>query len=163
WRGGAYDPALADAFCRDAAKLMAGLEEEPAWETVLALEPGARTYLDEAQLDDACRALADFGDLKSPYTLDHPSGVAALAAAATDAAQLGRAALLHDLGRVGVSAGVWGKPGPLSEREWEKVRLHPYHTERILAKPEALARLGILAAHHHERLDGAGYHRGLPA
>jgi HD-GYP domain-containing protein (c-di-GMP phosphodiesterase class II) len=170
-RGGAYDPALADAFCRDAAKLMVGLEEEPAWEAVLALEPGPRTYLDEAQLEDACRALADFGDLKSPYTLDHSRGVAALAAAAAarcglpaaDAAQLGRAALLHDLGRVGVSAGVWGKAGPLSEREWEKVRLHPYHTERILARPEALARLGGLAAHHHERLNGAGYHRGLPA
>jgi DNA-binding CsgD family transcriptional regulator len=64
---------------------------------------------------------------------------------------------------VGISAGIWGKAGPLSSREWEQVRLHPYHTERILARPAALARLGGLAALHHERLDGSGYHRAAPA
>jgi HD-GYP domain-containing protein (c-di-GMP phosphodiesterase class II) len=64
---------------------------------------------------------------------------------------------------VGISAGVWTKPGPLTEREWEQVRLHPYYTERILARPPALATLGALAALHHERLDGSGYHRRLPA
>ena len=68
---------------------------------------------------------------------------------------LRRAGLLHDIGRVGVSAGIWGKPGPLTEREWEQVRLHPYYTERVLARPPALARLGALAALHHERLDGS--------
>ena len=76
---------------------------------------------------------------------------------------LRRAGLLHDIGRVAVSAGIWGKPGPLSEREWERVRMHPYYTERILARPAALAQLGALASLHHERLDGSGYHRGLPA
>ena len=75
---------------------------------------------------------------------------------------LRRAAWLHDIGRVGVSAAIWGKPAPLNEREWEKVRLHPYYTERVLAKPDALAQLGKLAALHHERCDGSGYHRGLP-
>jgi HD-GYP domain-containing protein (c-di-GMP phosphodiesterase class II) len=74
-----------------------------------------------------------------------------------------RAGLLHDVGRVGVSAGIWGKPGALSDREWEKVRLHPYHTERILARPAALAQLGAIASLHHERLDGSGYHRGATA
>ena len=74
-----------------------------------------------------------------------------------------RAGLLHDLGRVGVSAGIWGKPGPLSDREWEKVRLHPYNMERVLARPGQLARLGTLASLHHERLDGSGYRRGLNA
>jgi DNA-binding CsgD family transcriptional regulator len=64
---------------------------------------------------------------------------------------------------VGVSAGVWTKAGALSEREWEQVRLHPYYTERVLARPGRLARLGALAALHHERLDGSGYHRGAPA
>jgi HD-GYP domain-containing protein (c-di-GMP phosphodiesterase class II) len=62
-----------------------------------------------------------------------------------------------------VSAGLWGKPGPLSAREWEQVRLHAYYTERVLARPAALARLGTLAAYHHERLDGSGYHRGAAA
>src|SRR6185436_9854226 len=107
----------------------------------------------------------------SPYTLGHSTGVAALAAEAArrcglpdaDVIAIRRAGLLHDIGRVGVSAGIWGKAGPLSSREWEQVRLHPYHTERILARPHALARLGALAALHHERLDGSGYHRAAPA
>jgi HD-GYP domain-containing protein (c-di-GMP phosphodiesterase class II) len=41
--------------------------------------------------------------------------------------------------------------------------MHPYYTERVLARPPALARLGTLASLHHERLDGSGYHRGVPA
>src|SRR5581483_7728486 len=78
---------------------------------------------------------------------------------AADAHELWRAGMLHDVGRVGVSAGIWGKPGALTEREWEKVRLHSYYTERVLARPDTLARLGRLAASGHERLDGGGYHR----
>src|SRR5439155_3197657 len=74
-----------------------------------------------------------------------------------------RAGLVHDVGRVGVTAAVWGKTGPLSDREWEKVRLHPYYAERVLARPATFARLGALASLHHERLDGSGYHRGLSA
>jgi HD-GYP domain-containing protein (c-di-GMP phosphodiesterase class II) len=57
---------------------------------------------------------------------------------------------------------IWDKPGPLTEAERERVRLHPYYTERMLARPEALAGLGAIAACHHERLDGTGYHRSLP-
>jgi len=64
------------------------------------------------------------------------------------------AGLLHDIGRVGISAGIWGKPGPLSTREWERVRMHPYYTQRVLARPGILARLGAVASLHHERLDG---------
>jgi HD-GYP domain-containing protein (c-di-GMP phosphodiesterase class II) len=60
-----------------------------------------------------------------------------------------------------VPAGIWEKRGPLSEAEWERVRLHPYMTERVLSRSTTLARLGGLAAHHHERLDGSGYHRGV--
>ena len=170
-KGGAYDPAMVERFCQAAPALLAGLEDEPSWEAVLAIEPGPRLYLTEAQLDTACQAIADFADIKSPYTLGHSTGVAALAAEAArrcglpadDVVAIRRAGLLHDIGRVGVSAGIWGKPGPLSSREWEQVRLHPYHTERILARPPALARLGALAALHHERLDGSGYHRAAPA
>jgi DNA-binding CsgD family transcriptional regulator len=62
-----------------------------------------------------------------------------------------------------VRNGIWDKPGPLSDGEWERVRLHPYYTERVLARPQGLARLGALAGLHHERLDGSGYHRGAPA
>jgi HD-GYP domain-containing protein (c-di-GMP phosphodiesterase class II) len=76
--------------------------------------------------------------------------------------ELRRAALVHDLGRTGVPNTIWDKPGPLSDAERERVRLHPYYTERMLARPEVLARLGAIAASHHERLDGSGYHRSLP-
>ena len=170
-KGTMYDPGMAEVFCQQASKLLAGLDEEPSWESVLALEPGKRAYLSGEQFDTACQAIADFADIKSPYTLGHSSGVALLAAEAArrcglpdaDALTLRRAGLLHDVGRVSISAGIWGKPGPLTEREWERVRLHPYYTERVLARPSMLAQLGTLAALHHERLDGSGYHRGLPA
>jgi HD-GYP domain-containing protein (c-di-GMP phosphodiesterase class II) len=76
---------------------------------------------------------------------------------------LRRAALLHDVGRVSVSARLWEKAGEFTEREWEQVRMHPYYTERILARPKPLAKLGALGALHHERMDGSGYHRGATA
>lgn len=149
----------------------AGLDEQAAWSTVLDLEPGDPQRLDPRGLERCCEAIADFADLKSPHTLGHSSGVARLATGAgrraglleADVTVLRHAALLHDVGRAGVSAGVWGKPGPLSDREWEQVRLHPYYTERVLAQPEPLARLGRLASQHHERLNGSGYHRAATA
>src|SRR5262249_45658636 len=71
--------------------------------------------------------------------------------------------LVHDAGRVAVSAGIWNKPGPLTPDEVEQVRLHPYFTERVLARPPALQEIGRLGALHHERLDGSGYPRGAQA
>ncbi len=81
----------------------------------------------------------------------------------TDTVRVRRAGLLHDLGRSGVSNGIWDKPGPLTESEWEQVRLHPYHSERILSRSSALAPLAPLAGMHHERQDGSGYHRQAKA
>jgi HD-GYP domain-containing protein (c-di-GMP phosphodiesterase class II) len=72
-----------------------------------------------------------------------------------------RAALFHDLGRVGIPNGVWEKTRPLSASDWERVRLHPYYSERILARSTALAHLAPIAGMHHERQDGTGYHRQL--
>ena len=169
--GGAYDPRMAECFCTNAPILLADLDTEPSWEAVIALEPGRRRNLSAADFDAACSAMADFSDLKSTYTLTHSSGVAALAAAAAQRAglaesevtQIRRAGLLHDIGRVGVSVSIWEKPGALTEREWERVRLHPYYTERVLAHPASLTRIGNLASLHHERLDGSGYHRGVGA
>jgi HD-GYP domain-containing protein (c-di-GMP phosphodiesterase class II) len=168
--GGAYHPGMAERFCKEAPTILAGLDQEPTWESVLALEPGGRDCLTDEEFDRSCEALADFADMKSPYTLGHSPGVAALAAGAgrrcglieADVTALRRAGLLHDIGRVGVSAGIWGKEGALSEREWEQVRLHAYYTDRVLARPEPLGRLGVLASQHHERMDGSGYHRAIP-
>jgi HD-GYP domain-containing protein (c-di-GMP phosphodiesterase class II) len=167
--GSAYHPQMAERFCARATSILAGLDQEPTWESVLALEPGGRECLSDEGFDRACEALADFADMKSPYTLGHSPGVAALASGAgrrcglveADVIALRRAGLLHDIGRVGVSAGIWGKEGLLSEREWEQVRLHTYYTDRVLARPAPLGRLGALASQHHERLDGSGYHRSL--
>ena len=122
-------------------------------------------------LDAVLAAFADFADLKSPWIRGHSRRVASLAeeagrhAGLDDAAcdDLRRAGLVHDLGRVAVENGIWDKPGPLTTSEWERVRLHPYYTERILARCRSLASLVEPASSHHERLDGSGYHRSLPA
>jgi HD-GYP domain-containing protein (c-di-GMP phosphodiesterase class II) len=72
------------------------------------------------------------------------------------------AALLHDVGRVSVPNGIWDKPAALNAAEWERVRLHPYYTERILSRSALLAPLIETASLHHERVDGSGYYKGLP-
>lgn len=167
--GKAYEPQMADHFCQHATQLFKGLGDEPTWDTVLAIEPGVRKYLTEDEFEAACEAIADFVDIKLPFTLGHSRSVADLAAKVV--AKLGlpesdvrlarRAGFIHDAGKVGISAGIWSKPGLLTDREWEKVRMHPYYTERIFARPASLAQLGTLASLHHERLDGSGYHRGV--
>jgi len=166
-----YDPDLVQIFCEHADGLFEQLNMESAWDALLTVEPGTPILLSEEQFNDALLAMADFADLKSAYFSGHSRNVALLARLAaleyglpeSDAELLWRAGLVHDIGRVGVSAGIWNKPGPLSESEWERVRFHPYLTERILLHSETLAPLGALSALHHERLDGSGYYRGLPA
>src|SRR5206468_2282146 len=72
-----------------------------------------------------------------------------------------QAGLVHDLGRLGISNAVWDRRGELTQAEVERIRLHPYLTERMLASSTALAPLGAIAVQHHERMDGSGYPRGL--
>lgn len=169
--GGFYDPHIAEVFCREAVGLLACLNVESAWEAVLAAEPGEPRWLTQSQIPTVLQTAADFTDLKLPHTRGHSRAVAELAEAAgrqygfpeADTMLLHCAGLVHDLGRVGVSAAVWCKTGTLTESEWERVRLHPYYTERIFARSPRLAGVASLAAMHHERLDGSGYHRGLTA
>jgi HD-GYP domain-containing protein (c-di-GMP phosphodiesterase class II) len=167
-RGTQFDPSLVDAFCSYAEELLAGLESTTTWDSVIGAEPALGVVLDGDQLDAALAAVATFIDVKSPYTLGHSCAVAQLAEAAARAAGLAepdavlarRAGYVHDLGRLGVSNAIWDKAGALSVAEQERVRLHPYLTERMLAG-SALAPLGAIAVQHHERLDGSGYPRGL--
>lgn len=169
--GTLYDPAIAECFCRKAPMLLRVLDTDDAWGAALDTEPGPRPTLTQAARETATRAIADFVDLKSPFTGGHSSGVALLAAAAgerlglseQEVSVLRQAGYVHDMGRVGISTGIWDKPGPLSAGEWERVRLHPYYTERVLARPRAIAPIAAVAALHHERLDGSGYYRGIPA
>jgi HD-GYP domain-containing protein (c-di-GMP phosphodiesterase class II) len=170
-RRGEFDPAVVEAFLRIAPDVLAEIEPESVWDPALAAEPEPRTELPDSRLDDVARTFADFADLKSPFTLGHSTGVARLAEAAArhlnmaDEAvtELHRAGLLHDLGRVSVPNGIWEKPGPLSAAEWERVRLHSYYTERVLAVSPAFHPIALLAGMHHERLNASGYHRGVPA
>jgi HD-GYP domain-containing protein (c-di-GMP phosphodiesterase class II) len=166
-----YDPVLVDAFCGVARDLFLQSETGSLWEMVLHSEPGASVYLSAEHLDNALLAVADFTDLKSPYLVNHSRRVADLAAQAaeqcglpaSDVVTVRRAGWIHDIGRVGVSAAIWNKAGALNDSEWERVRLHPNFTDRIFARSSTLKPLGALAALHHERLDGSGYHRQLPA
>jgi DNA-binding NarL/FixJ family response regulator len=169
--GSTHAPQMVEVFCAQAAALLRGLEQPPPWDEVLALEPGERRVLDDNGLDAALEVVADFGDLKSPSFLGHSRGVATLAGRAgevfglpaADTRLLRRAALVHDIGKVGVTAEIWGTTEPLSDREWEAVRLHPYHTSRVFSRSTPLMPVGALAAMHHERMDGRGYYRELPA
>ena len=167
--GTQFDPDLVDLFCAEAASLLSEVDAAPSWDQVIAAEPVLQRVLTEAEVDDALAAIADFTDTKSPWTIGHSVGVAVLAGEAARhyglppgaAATLRRAALVHDLGRLGVSNAIWDKPGVLAGHEIERVRLHPYLSERMLAQVPALAPLGTIAIQHHERLDGSGYPRGL--
>jgi HD-GYP domain-containing protein (c-di-GMP phosphodiesterase class II) len=163
--GGQFDPALVKLFEAEAEAIFAELEQVTTWHAVMGKAPIASRELSADELDRVLAAVADFVDLKSPYTLGHSRGVAELCAAA--AGELGantrtvrRAGLVHDLGRMGVANTIWDKRAPLTAGEVERVRLHPYYTDRILASVPALACLAPVAAQHHERLDGSGYPRG---
>jgi HD-GYP domain-containing protein (c-di-GMP phosphodiesterase class II) len=170
--GHAFDPIVAGTFARNAATIMAAVGTSgSAWEATLAAEPRPWLVLQGDAIDGALAAIGDFADLIAPSLAGHSSGVARLAATAaarcgfsrSDTALVRRAGLVHDVGRVAVHPRVWQKPGPLTADEWEQVRLHAYHTERILDHAPFLAALGKVACAHHERLDGSGYHREATA
>jgi len=169
--GTTFDPSIAEAFVRRGRELLAEVASVDASVAVIEAEPEPRRRIAEPHLDEVARALADLVDLKSPFTHGHSVAVSRLAE--TAAANLGlteaevvrvrRAGLLHDIGRTGVPNGIWDKPGPLGASEWEQVRLHPYHSERILSRSSALAPLASPVGMHHERLDGSGYYRQATA
>lgn len=166
--GAQVDPELADAFCADADEILAAVEEPSCWESVLAEEPALSSRLTAKGLDSALAAIGDFTDLKSPYTVGHARGVAGLAekAASTlgmpeeEAQLIRRTALVQDAGRMGVSNSILDKPGPLTAAETERLQLHAYYVGRMFPQPPTLARIGALAAQHHERIDGSGYPHG---
>jgi HD-GYP domain-containing protein (c-di-GMP phosphodiesterase class II) len=169
--GSGLDPRPAGAFLGLGDKAFADLDQPSVWETAMAAEPGPQPVVGAEQVDTCLSAVADFADLKSMWTIGHSRGVAELAGlaglaaglAALDVQQLRRAALVHDIGRVTVPVRVWAKAGPLTRDEREQVRLHAYHSERVLDVADGLRPLGRLAGSHGERCDGSGYHRGSRA
>lgn len=167
--GKQFDPALVDLVCADAEKVFHELDDLASWDAVIDGEPALTRMLSAAECDGALAAIGRFVDLKSPYTLGHSTAVAALASSVAvglglpeaERRLLHRAGLVSGFGRLGVSNAIWDKPGPLSEGEWERVRLHPQYTQRMLHRSGALAPAGRLAGQIRERLDGSGYPSGL--
>jgi HD-GYP domain-containing protein (c-di-GMP phosphodiesterase class II)/DNA-binding CsgD family transcriptional regulator len=170
-RGGhGLDPDIARLLGEHAETVLAGLDAPSLWDQLLAAEPGRCAVIaSEQRFEDCLTVIADFADMKTSQTVGHSRSVAALAANAAAAVGMGEeevmrvrhAALVHDVGRVAISAGIWTKAGELSRDEKEQIRLAPYYTERILDRPERLRELGHIAGMHQERCDGSGYHRGL--
>lgn len=170
--GHAFDPDVADAFvslAQDEA-FWSPLEDASPWSAAMAIEPGPAAYLDDPGLEGIAEAMADFADLKSPHTAAHSRRVADLAERL--ARQLGQgesgarevrlAALVHDVGLVGVPSYALNKPGGTRTRaEEERMSLHPFHGERVLAQVPGLEDITSAVAAHHERWDGQGYFRRL--
>lgn len=166
-RGHGYDPAVVDVVIEGGRVWLGDVTDDPC-AFVLDAEPAPVAMIGPDGLDAALAAVADFTDIKSPWLRGHSPGVAALVVVAAGAAglpddhatTLRRAALVHDVGRVGIPNGIWDRPGPLTAEQWERVRLHPYLSERVLRRCPLLAPFADVAARHHERADGSGYHRG---
>jgi len=168
WSGGALDPAICNAFLAHSEQLLDESRSVDAWDAVLAAEPLTPVRIDERELDGIVGVFADLIDLKSPWFLGNSTAVGSLAASAAPALGVDpvfarRTGMLRDLGRVSVPTGTWDKAEAPTRSEWEQVRLHPYHSERILLRAPALAPYAGASGAHHERLDGSGYHRGSKA
>ena len=169
--GSWFDPNLVRvlATLREDGRFWASLGAN-ARAHVVALEPAERLVLaDEARLDGIAEAFASVIDAKSPYTYRHSERVAEIAVSTGTALGLApaalrdlrRAALLHDIGKLGVSNLILDKPGTLNDAEWALMQRHPEWTEQILRRVSRFDELAAVAAAHHEKLDGSGYHRGL--
>src|SRR5882672_10343906 len=171
-RGSWFDPELVDAFLEVVkdASLWDACASPVLDDTVAAAEPeGQEVAADGSRLDDIASAFAWVIDAKSPYTFDHSKRVAEFAVeigkelglAAAEIVRIRRAGLLHDIGKLSVPNRVLDKPGKLTPREWEVVKLHPYYTYQILERVPVFGELAFDASAHHERMDGRGYFRNL--
>ena len=174
-RGGRwFDPRIADAFAvlaRD-PEFWRQLASDDLEQRVLEMEPAQQLQpVDDDYLDDIALAFGQIVDAKSPFTAGHSSRVALIADQLSEQLGLGaaerrwlrRGALLHDLGKLGVSNQILDKPGKLDPSEWAAVQRHALHTEQILGRISAFGVLARVAGAHHEKLDGTGYPRGLDA
>jgi HD-GYP domain-containing protein (c-di-GMP phosphodiesterase class II) len=177
WSGSWFDPRFVQAalsldrngrlwdHCRAADS------HETTRSAVLDLDPHRCRLLDDSRIDRICEAFAEVVDAKSHFTFRHSMGVAKFARGIAQTLKLPpdrirlvwRAALLHDLGKLGISNRILNKTTPLTEAEWRSVHLHPGLTRRILEQIEPFQEIAIVAGEHHEKLDGSGYPNRLTA
>ncbi|MEO7365938.1 MAG: HD-GYP domain-containing protein [Sphingomicrobium sp.] len=172
-RAGSWlDPDVVAAFKRVAEdeRFWLGLSSPFIDARLIQLAPVEQAQpVDEDYLDAIAGAFGQVIDAKSPYTAGHSTRVADYAerigkkmgVLPVRLRWLRRAALLHDIGKLGVSNSILDKPARLDADEWKLMRDHTVHTRAILGRIGALTDLADIAAAHHERLDGAGYPLGL--
>jgi HD-GYP domain-containing protein (c-di-GMP phosphodiesterase class II) len=169
--GTEFDPELASLWLQSSHDILRSITGPSVWDEALSAEPEPHQRVAHSHLDAVSGAVADFVDLKSTYTRGHSARLALLVEDAgadagldaTDITTLRRAAQVHDLGNVSIPNQVWIKRGKLNPAEWARVRLHAYHSQRIMSVCEPLRASGDVAGLHHEHVNGSGYHRGLPA
>ena len=170
--GNWFDPALVAVFEAVSADpaFWQQLSRDDLAEVVLAMEPGQHAALvDDDYLDDIAAAFGKVVDAKSPYTSGHCERVTLFVDMIAEVLEfdgdhrrkLRRAALLHDIGKLGVSNSVLDKPGKLDDTEWLQMKQHAVFSEQILSRISAFADIARIGGSHHERLDGKGYPRGL--
>jgi putative nucleotidyltransferase with HDIG domain len=166
-----FDPALVEVLLAEDGLWEDLLRKDP-WREVSRLEPDDRALnATPERVDLVARAFAGIIDAKSPFTYRHSEGVARVAVAMAERAGLGaegtrdlmRAALLHDIGKLGVSNRILDKPGNLTDGEYQEIMRHPKLTYDILSRVGPFRPIAETAANHHEKLDGSGYHRGIGA
>jgi putative nucleotidyltransferase with HDIG domain len=140
-----------------------------ATQAAVAIE-NARLYEELQQsFIQTIATLAAAVEAKDPYTGGHSQGTMELAAAIAqdvglddeEVELLRYACLLHDVGKIGISEQILGKPGPLDEKEWEIIRRHPALGASIVKRAALLQKLVPIILHHHEHYDGHGYPEGL--
>ena len=169
--GSTYDPDLAELFAEHGSGWLDRLAKTDPWDAVLDLEPTPHRTLEGDALDVALLVVADFIDLKSPYMAGHSRRSADLCAQAArllgfteeSVRNLQRAVLVQEFGTTAVPNSIWDKPGQLTRAEVDRVQLHTMLTEQMLRRSAALAALNPVAAAHHEKVDGSGYHKCLTA
>lgn len=173
-RGTWFSPELVDIFSALISEdlFWSTLSDGDLQEEIYKLEPGqAIRFADEDYLDDISQAFAQVVDSKSPFTAGHSERVTVFADmiaghmnfSEQDRRWLRRGALLHDIGKLGVSNSVLDKPDKLNDEEFAQIKLHPVYSGEILQRIDAFSDLAPIAAGHHERLDGKGYPNGLCA
>ncbi len=171
-RGTVFDPEVVDGFLRASRSdlFWAGLSAPDLWDTILELEPESPARsIGEERIEDVALVFADFAELKTAHKAGHARSTADIAGAVAEkmglpqssVSMIRRAALVHDIGEVGIPGRILVKEGALEEWEVEQVRLHPHYTERILSRVPALLPVATIAGAHHEWVNGQGYHRGL--
>ncbi|MBU2065043.1 MAG: LuxR C-terminal-related transcriptional regulator [Gammaproteobacteria bacterium] len=155
-----YPAALASLLVQNAKTWLAELDATP--EVIQDIE---------AERAVSLTLVGDVIDLKLPWLAGHSRQVAHIAVEAarlwglpdTTQIEIGKAALIHGLGRAAVSNHLWNTAGPLPYGAAERIHLVPYWTHKASRQIAELAGPGEIAAHAYERLDGSGYFRGAQA